>query len=188
VIAQQLPTARRTVLIGPDATEVRVATAAEQNVVVHFATHAVVRDNAPFESFLALGADATDDGLMTAEEIYRLNLHADLVVLSACRSGGARVSGDGIAAFARAFIYAGTPSVIASLWDLPDVATSSLVANFYRGWWAGASKARALRSAQLQMLRDLRLGKITLTTAAGPVVLPEHPIFWAGLALIGEPE
>lgn len=187
-ISAQLPAARRTMLIGADATETRVAAAAGKTAVVHFATHAVARDNAPFESFLALGADEAGDGLMTAEEVYRWHLNADLVMLSACRSGGARVSGDGIAAFARAFIYAGTPSIITSLWDVPDVSTSTLVANFYRDWWAGASKSRALRSAQLAMLRDLRLGKITATTAAGPVVLPEHPIFWAGLALIGEPE
>lgn len=187
-IARLVPAGRRTTLIGPDATEVRVAAAVERTAIVHFATHAVVRDNAPFESFLALGADAAGDGLMTADEVYRLNLHADLVVLSACRSGGARVSGDGIAAFARAFIYAGTPTVVASVWDVPDIVTATLVANFYRGWFSGTAKARALRSAQLQVLRELRLGRITQTTAAGPVVLPEHPIFWAGLALIGEPE
>ena len=49
-------------------------------------------------------------------------------------------------------------------------------------------KSRALRAAQLQMLRNLRAGRVTVTTAAGPIVLPEHPIFWAGFALIGEPE
>ena len=187
-ISEQVPAARRTVLIGAEATELRVAAAVEKTAVVHFATHAVARDNAPFESFLALGADGASDGLMTAEEVYRLHLHADLVMLSACRSGGARVSGDGISTFARAFIYAGTPSIIASLWDVPDVSTSALVSNFYREWLAGASKSRALRSAQLAMLRDLRLGRITAPTAAGPVAVPEHPIFWAGLVLIGEPD
>jgi CHAT domain-containing protein len=125
---------------------------------------------------------------MTAQEVYRLNLDADLVVLSACRSGGGRVSGDGIATFARAFIYAGTPSVVASVWDVSDHATSTLIAAFYRAWLAGASKSRALRTAQLQMLRNLRAGRVTVTTAAGPIVLPEHPIFWAGFSLIGEPE
>jgi CHAT domain-containing protein len=126
--------------------------------------------------------------LLTAEEIYRLNLDADLVVLSACRSGGGPVSADGVAAFARAFIYAGSPSVVASVWDVPDQATTTLVASFYRRWLAGASKSSALRTAQLQMLTALRAGRMTITTAAGPIVLPEHPIFWAGFVLIGEPE
>jgi CHAT domain-containing protein len=62
------------------------------------------------------------------------------------------------------------------------------VEGFYRGWLTGASKSRALRSAQLQMLRNLRAGRITVATAAGPVVLPEHPVFWAGFSLIGEPD
>jgi len=187
-IARQLPSGRRTLLIGSDATERRVTAAAEHKAVIHFATHAIVRDDAPFESFLALGADGAADGSMTAEEIYRLNLDADLVVLSACRSGGGPVSADGVAAFARAFIYAGSPSVVASVWDVSDQATSSLIASFYRRWLAGASKSRALRAAQLQMLTALRAGRMTATTAAGPIVLPEHPIFWAGFALIGEPE
>ena len=131
---------------------------------------------------------AEENGLMTAEDVYRLNLDADLVVLSACRSGAGRVSGDGIAAFARAFIYAGTPSVVVSMWDVPDHATGLLVPAFYRAWLAGASKSRALRSAQLEMLRNLRAGRITAATAAGPIVLPEHPILWAGFSLIGEPD
>src|SRR5262249_12077162 len=118
----------------------------------------------------------------------RLDLNADLVVLSACRSGGGRVSGDGIATFARAFIYAGSPSVMVSVWDVPDQSTSALFATFYQSWLAGASKRRALPAGQLKLLRELRAGRLTVSTAAGPVVMPEHPIFWAGFSLIGEPE
>jgi CHAT domain-containing protein len=98
------------------------------------------------------------------------------------------MSGDGIATFARAFIYAGSPSVVASVWDVPDQATTTLVASFYRAWLGGASKSRALRAAQLQMLHNLRAGRVTATTAAGPIVLPDHPNFWAGFVLVGEPE
>jgi CHAT domain-containing protein len=74
---------------------------------------------------------------------------ADLVVLSACRSGDGRVTGDGVATFARAFIYAGAPSVVVSLWDVADEPTSRLLPDFYRAWFGGQSKARALRAAQL---------------------------------------
>ena len=128
------------------------------------------------------------DGLLSAEEIYRLNLDADLVVLSACRSAGGRVTGDGIATFARAFIYAGTPSLVASLWDVADEPTNRLLPDFYRSWLAGASKARALRAAQLRLLRALRANTVRVQTPAGIVSIPEHPVFWAGFALIGEPQ
>jgi CHAT domain-containing protein len=74
------------------------------------------------------------------------------------------------------------------LWDVSDKPTDDLVAAFYRSWLAGHSKAGALRAAQLHILRALRAGTITVTTAAGPVVVPEHPVFWAGFALIGQPD
>ena len=162
--------------------------AAAGKSVLHFATHAVVRDDDPFSSFLAVGKTGQDDGLLTAREIYGLRLDADLVVLSACRSGSGRVIGDGIATFARAFIYAGAPSIVASLWDVADEPTNQLLPQFYRAWLGGASKARALRAAQLRLLSELRAGKVRIETPAGLVSLPEHPVFWAGFALIGEPE
>jgi CHAT domain-containing protein len=172
-----------------DTRESTIREAAAGKAVLHFATHAIVRDDDPFLSFLALTrSEGQDDGLLTAQEIYRLRLDADLVVLSACRSAGGRVTGDGIATFARAFIYAGAPSIIASLWDVADEPTNQLVPTFYQSWLKGASKARALRTAQLRLLRDLRSGAVRIQTAAGPVSLPEQPVFWAGFALIGEPE
>jgi len=109
-------------------------------------------------------------------------------VLSACRSAGGRVSGDGIATFARAFIYAGTPSLVASIWDVADQPTNRLLPDFYRAWLGGATKARALRSAQLRLLRDRRANKIPIGTPLGKVLLSEHPVFWAGCELFGEPD
>jgi CHAT domain-containing protein len=187
-IAGLIPRARLTQLIGDEATETRVREAVSGKAVIHVATHAIARDSDPFASFLAV-APVPDraDGLLTAGEIYDLKLDADLVVLSACQSGGA-VTGDGIATFARAFIHAGTPSLIVSQWDVPDEPTSDLLAGFYRAWLGGQGKARALRTAQLQILRGLREGRIRIDTAIGPVALPEHPVFWAGFALVGEPE
>ncbi|MEO8678601.1 MAG: CHAT domain-containing tetratricopeptide repeat protein, partial [Vicinamibacterales bacterium] len=110
------------------ATEARVRDSAPSNTILHFATHALVRDDDPFASYLALGPSAMGtgaaDGLLTAQEVYGLRLRADLVVLSACRSAGGIVTGDGIATFARAFLYAGTRSFVASLWDVADQPTS----------------------------------------------------------------
>lgn len=182
---------RRTLLEGNGASESRVRATVADKAVVHFATHAIVRDDDPVGSYLALagGGNGTDsDGVLSAQEIYSLDLNADLVVLSACRSGGGRITGDGIATFARGFIYAGTPSVLVSLWDVADEPTNQLLPTFYRAWLAGASKARSLRQAQLRLLADLRAGRISVTTPVGTIALPEHPVFWAGFVLVGEPE
>lgn len=188
-IAGMLPPARRTMLQDSAATESGVRLAVAHKPILHFATHAVLRDDDAFASFLALAAPKgdTDDGRLTAAEIYRLELNADLVVLSACKSGNGMVTGDGIATFARAFIYAGTPSLVVSLWDVADEPSNRLVPAFYRSWLNGATKASALRSAQLRLLRDLRAKAVEVRTPAGPVLVPEHPVFWAGFALIGEP-
>jgi CHAT domain-containing protein len=151
--------------------------------------HAIVQDEDPFGSFLAVTPGANGaDGLLTARKIYSLSLDADLVVLSACRSAGGRVSGDGIATFARAFMYAGTPSLVASVWDVADQPANRLLPDFYREWLGGATKARALRTAQLRLLRDLRANKLQIDTPLGKIALPEHPAFWAGFVLFGEPE
>jgi CHAT domain-containing protein len=110
------------------------------------------------------------------------------VVLSACRSASGTIAGDGVATFARAFLYAGAASLIASVWEVADEPADRLLPDFYRAWLGGASKAAALRDAQLRLLRDLRGGRVRVTTAIGPVVVPEHPVFWAGVALFGEPD
>lgn len=134
-------------------------------------------------SFLALGTGRGDDGRLTAEKIYRLQLDADLVVMSACRSGGGFI---GIAGLARALFYAGARSLVVSLWDVADAPTSRLVPAFYRAWLGGADKASALRTAQLALIRELRRGRVTVAT--GPVAIPEDPAFRAGFVLLGEPD
>jgi CHAT domain-containing protein len=135
----------------------------------------------------APSVDPAADGRLTAEEIYQLNLNAELVVLSACRSGDGPVTGDGIATFARAFMSAGTPTLVASLWGVADRPADRLLPEFYRAWIGGQPKAQALRAAQLRLLRDLRENTVKVETPLGIVPIPEHPIFWAGFALIGEP-
>jgi CHAT domain-containing protein len=188
-IARLLPTARTTLLEAATAPEAAVRAAAPRRSILHFATHAIVRDSNPLGSFLALGSGkgSDADGQLTAEEIYRLDLDADLVVLSACRSGGGAVASDGVAALARAFFYAGTASIVVSVWDVVDAPTSQLLPAFYRSWLGGADKDRALRAAQLRLIADLRAGKVRVPSPIGELVLPEDPIFWAGFVLLGEP-
>ena len=109
-------------------------------------------------------------------------------MLSACRSGEGVPNGDGIAALARAFFYAGTDSLIVSLWDIADEPTNRLLPAFYREWLKGTDKAAALRAAQLQLLSDLRAGRVKITTPVGDVAVPEDPAFWAGFVLLGTPD
>lgn len=189
-VARLLPAQDVTVLEGSRAGEGQVSRLAAQNTVIHFATHGIIRDDQPFDSYLALGAksgDAKEDGRLTAEKIYGMNLHADLVFLSACRSGQGKVSGDGLIGLTRAFWYAGTPSVISSLWDVADEPTYRLVESFYQSRLQGNDKSHALRSAQLHLLHQLRAGRVKLNTPGGEVTLPENPMFWAGFVLQGEP-
>ena len=149
-----------------------------------------MRDERPLDSFLALSRDAAggDDGRLTVQDIYGLDLQASLVVLSACRTGLGQLSSDGIVGLTRAFFYAGTPSVMATLWDVADEPTYRLVSTFYSRLAAAPDKALALRAAQVSMLRALRAGR-----GQGPVggrppsTLPEHPVLWAGFVLVGEP-
>jgi CHAT domain-containing protein len=186
-IASALPSRTVTVLRGERAREGVVRSATGKHSVIHLATHAVVLDTDPLDSFLALGAAPDSDGRLTAREMYALDLRASLVVLSACRSADGRVSGDGVIGLARALLYAGTPSVVASLWDVADEPTMRLMPGLYRALTRTGSKSAALRAAQLRLLQDLRLGRVTVQTPAGSVTIPEHPIFWAGFILIGEP-
>lgn len=190
-ISRVVGPSQSTSLVDADATEGRVRDAVGGRAVLHFATHAVVRDDEPLASYLALGAsgDAPDgDGRLSAEEVYGLTLAADLVVLSACQSAGGMVGGDGVATFARAFLYAGSASLLASVWDVADEPTNRLLPAFYRAWRGGASKAAALRQAQLGLLADLRAGRVRVSTPVGRVPVSEHPVFWAGFVLFGEPE
>jgi CHAT domain-containing protein len=189
-IAAMLPRESVSVLTGGDAREAAVRARLADATVIHFATHGIVRNDQPLESFLALGRTGDEtpaDGRLTAAEIYDLDLHADVVVLSACRSALGTVSGDGVLGLTRAFFYAGAASIVATMWDVADDPTRRLVPDFYRRRAAGAGKAEALREAQLRLLRDLRAGRVKLGTGDDAVILPENPFFWAAFVLTGEP-
>ena len=189
-ITRQMRASQVLALNDAAATELAVRQQAPARSILHFAAHTVVRDDDPFASYLALGpssAAGDGDGVLTAQDVYQLKLRADLVVLSGCRSASGTIAGDGVATFARAFLYAGAASLIASVWEVADEPSNRLMPAFYRAWLGGATKAAALRQAQLELLTDLRRGKVSVTTVIGPVPVPEHPVFWAGYSLFGEP-
>ena len=175
---------------GRDASEARVRQMLPRASVVHFATHGVVSDAAPWTSYLALAgtsAQLDDDGHLSAGELYDLRLTADLVVLGACRTATGPDTTDGVTGLARAFLASGVPTVVASLWDLPDTTTARMQPAFYRQWAAQASASDALRGAQLKLLGELRAGRVTVNTSVGALTVPEHPSLWAGLIAIGAP-
>jgi len=189
-IARELAPRVVDVLAGREATETRVRAVMPRASVLHFATHGVVSDTAPWTSYLALGratGGPDADGQLRAGELYDLQLDADLVVLGACRTATGPLNGDGITGLARGFFAAGVPVVVASLWDLPDATTARMQPAFYRQWKTSGSASEALRNAQLALLRQLRAARVTVQTPAGPFVVPEHPSLWAGLIVLGAP-
>jgi CHAT domain-containing protein/tetratricopeptide (TPR) repeat protein len=142
---------------------------------IHFATHGLISERMPHHSglVLTLDEDLREDGLLQVYEIFNLKLNADLVVLSACRTGlGKEVRGEGVIGLTRAFLYAGASSLTVSLWQVGDQSTSDLMINFYAQLNAGNSKTEALRQAKLQMIGKKRY---------------IHPFYWAPFVLIGEP-
>ena len=180
-------------LVGRGATESAVRDAIAGARVLHFATHAIVSDADPLGSHLLLAPapgerpSSERDGRLTGGEVAGLTVAADLVVLGACRSARGRVSSDGIAGLTRAFMAAGAPSVIATLWDVSDETTATVMTRFFAAYTQGGSKDRALRAAQLRLLRELRAGRVRAKVGATTVTFPEHPQLWAGAVLIGAP-
>lgn len=189
-IARVVGRGRVALLAGADARESEVKRRVTNARVVHLATHGVIRDDQPLDSFLALGRTGTgqgEDGRLTVRELYDLSIPADLVVLSACRTATGPLSGDGIAGLSRALFSAGASSVIATLWDVADEPSARLMVGFYRHWRGGMDKRAALRQAQLDLLRDLRSGSVRVRTRTGVIPLQEHPFYWGGYILMGEP-
>ena len=185
-----LPSGKTTLLMGAEASKAAVRERAPGKTVLHLATHAIVSDDQPFDSFLVLSAGNKSpprDARLSVQEIYNLDLQADLVVLSACRTALGKLSGDGIAGLTRAFFYGGTPSVMATMWDVADEPTSFLITDFYKSLKQNPDKSQALRAAQLRLVRQLRAGRIKVNTPVGSIALPEDPVFWAGFVLQGEP-
>ncbi|MBS1825664.1 MAG: CHAT domain-containing protein [Acidobacteria bacterium] len=182
-VAALLPVGKAKVLAAKQLRLDPVLEAMASNGVLHFATHAVVDQQRPFESYLAL----SEGDRLAAREIYSQPLHARLVVLSACRSATGEVSADGVLGLTRAFFSAGVSRVIASIWDAADQTSSVLAESFHREYLQSGDASSALRKAQLSLLARLRSGKFEVNTPAGPAIVSEHPALWAPFVLQGRP-
>ena len=142
---------------------------------MHLATHSFVNEDRPQLSGIAfsqpIDSTASDDGILYPDEIYNLDINADLVVLSSCESGvGKAVKGEGLLALTRGFLYAGTSNIIASLWKVSDRQTSKLMLQFYEQYLSGKRYSSALRDSKLAMIKD---------------PFSAYPMFWAGFVLVG---
>src|SRR5262249_45545273 len=152
---------RTRVLTGAEAREETVKAEIEHYRILHFATHGTFDDESPLYSRLLLASSApTEDGVLEAREIIRLNLHADLAVLAACQTGrGSIRPGEGLIGMAWALFIAGTPTTVASQWKVDSASTSALMIAFHRDLEAHLSSeqrpiavAQTLRRAALKLM------------------------------------
>lgn len=173
-IAQVFPSTE--VLSGGEVT--KVALNAEQRLnkrIVHFATHGILNATTPAESYIQLAKAATPgEEHLTVGEVWDLPFKkVTLVTLSACESalGDKEPDGGEITTLAEAFSSAGATTVLASLWSVGDESTKELMVEFYRQLAAGQSKAAALQSAEIKLLRNPRFSR---------------PLYWAPFVLMGD--
>jgi CHAT domain-containing protein len=171
---------RSKVYTGVEAREDRFKSEAGQASILHFAAHGVLNNASPLYSHLALaGGGADEDGLLEAWELMRLDLKADLAVLSACETARGRVgAGEGMIGLSWAMFIAGVPSIVVSQWKVESAGTRDLMVTFHRALnsapGAGQlppTKTEALRQAELKLLRNPETG---------------HPFYWAGFVLVGD--
>jgi len=141
--------------------------------IIHFATHGFLDEKNSIRSSLifTLDNDPKEDGFFQVREIYNMRLNADLVVLSACNSGKGKLErGEGVLGLYRAFLNAGAQSVVMSLWNINDRATSDFMWYLYKNLSKGMTKEGALQKAKIKMIYS----KFS------------HPFYWAAFVLSGE--
>jgi len=155
--------------------------ALSQYRILHLATHGLLNSQYPELSGIVFSLvdqeGKPQDGFLRLHEVYNLRLNADLIVLSACETGlGKEIKGEGLIGLTRGFMHAGAPRVVASLWNVDDLATAELMKLFYQGMLkngpkSGLAPAAALRAAQFELSKQKRWAS---------------PYFWAGFVLQGE--
>jgi CHAT domain-containing protein len=145
--------------------------------IVHFATHGVIDSETPQLSGLVLSLvdeeGRAQEGFLGLDDIYNLDLHYDLVVLSGCETAlGREMRGEGLVGLTRGFLYAGAARVLASLWQVQDRPATELMVRFYRAMLQDRlPPAAALRAAQLSLSRERRW---------------QDPFYWGAFVLQGD--
>lgn len=176
-IASLFPSRETLVLTGARATESRFKQESGRFRILHLATHGTFEDAAPMFSHIDLAPDASDDGVLEAREIAKLDLHADLAILSSCESArGPYRMGEGMVGISWALLTAGCPRAVLTQWKIASASSRDLMIDFHRRLAAqraltGRAAADALRDAQIEMLKRSAFA---------------HPFYWSAFILIGD--
>lgn len=163
------------VVTGVDANEHFFKEKASEYGIIHLAMHGVLNRKAPILSSLVLteNNDTLENNFLQAYEISKMDLNANLVVLSACETGyGKFERGNGIASLARSFMYAGVPAMVVSLWQVNDQSTAIVMHYFYENLKQGSRKSIALRAAKQRYLSEVE-------------GIYAHPAFWSSFIQLG---
>ncbi|HFB99802.1 MAG TPA: CHAT domain-containing protein, partial [Phaeodactylibacter sp.] len=164
--------------VGEEATETVFRDTSHYFDILHLVMHGIYDDKSPLKSHLVFSQieGGAEDNFLTAAELYNMNIDAMLVFLGSCNSGYGKINrGEGIMSVSRAFAYAGCPSIVMSLWNLPDEESANISTHFFQYLKKGATKDEALQKAKLQYLNDANISPNL-----------QHPFFWAGFVPIGD--
>lgn len=176
-LAKLYGSAQSKIYLGAEAREERLKAEAGNASVLHLATHGILNDASPMYSQIVLAQPdekSSEDGMLEAWEVMKLDLQAQVAVLSACETGRGRIgAGEGVIGLTWAFFVAGAPASVVSQWKVDAESTSELMQEFHRNLQSQErkTKAESLRAAELKLLQNPKY---------------RHPFFWASFSLIGE--
>jgi len=162
--------------LGAEATEEAYKSGAGRYDIVHLAMHTLIDDQHPLFSKMIFSSSPVnaEDGMLNTYEVYSVTLNAMMVVLSSCNTGnGILATGEGILSLARGFLYAGSRSVVMSMWAVDDNSAAEVMRSFYRNMRSGQAKSTALRTSRLKFLRSADQTR-------------SHPYFWSALVIYGD--
>ena len=160
------------IFLGSNATESNFNNQSTKFGIIHLATHSLVNEALPLFSSIAFSKENGEDGFLEAREIIQMELNAQLVILSACKTAfGKQIAGEGMLGLTRAFFTAGIPSVVASLWQVEDNATKVLMVEFHKRIKEGNTPDLALKGAQIYMIKNSGY---------------TDPLFWSPFILVGD--
>jgi CHAT domain-containing protein len=156
------------------ATEGRFKTLAPQYNILHLATHGVLNNRQPLDSYLLLSnPDGNEDGKLTAREIMQTQLKSNLAVLSACETAQGHIrAGEGVVGLSWAFFMAGCRTLVVSQWQVHSGSTAELMVSFFAQRQRQSRNAQALREAALKLMQQPRY---------------QHPYYWASFVTMGAP-
>lgn len=161
-------------ITGQEATETRFKAEIAKTKTVLLATHGIVNEEQPSESYIALQQDAINDGKLHINEIIETPLQTDFLVLASCEgSKGKLLTGFGNFSLSNAFTYAGIQTVLSSNWKIDEKTTMQILTDFFKYLKQGKSKADALRQAKLDFIKNAQDPKL------------KNPYYWAALVIVG---